>query len=194
MSRQSAKVDPVDSHRRDDKDGGTSIVQTVNLFQKGSLDSLIATLETYRDQIPERLRVIVSRLAESGLRVAEKSMSNAQGDYDKRVYEFLIDDGTTAGASITARFTFKGEDVVFWEFGAGIYYNEGKENPKASEFGMGVGTYPGQTHAFQKGWFYYDDSGAIHYSHGTEAAMPMYNASLEMMKTVDRIVRSAFYW
>ena len=73
---------------------------------------------------------------------------------------------------------------MFIEFGSGIYYNAGNEHPLAKQFGYGVGTYPGQTHAYEDFWFYTDKDGThSHFSHGTEATMPMYNSVIEMYKT-----------
>lgn len=61
------------------------------------------------------------------------------------------------------------------EFGAGIYYNK-DGNPKAPEFGFGVGTYPGQKFAFSDGWWFKNDNDEWVYTHGIKATMPMYNA------------------
>lgn len=67
------------------------------------------------------------------------------------------------------------------EFGAGIFHNK-VPNPKANEMGYGVGTFPGQVHAFEDGWYYLGDDDKWHYTHGVKATMPMYNASVEMAK------------
>ena len=78
------------------------------------------------------------------------------------------------------------------EFGAGIYYNSGNENPKANDFGLGVGTYPGQIHAFEDGWYYLGDDNQWHYTHGVKAAMPMYNATMEIINQYKQIAREVF--
>jgi hypothetical protein len=78
------------------------------------------------------------------------------------------------------------------EFGAGIHYNK-DPNPKASELGFGVGTFPGQIHAFDEGWFYWDeDSQSWKYTHGVKATMPMYNASIEIIKNIKKIAKEVF--
>ena len=78
------------------------------------------------------------------------------------------------------------------EFGSGVRYNS-IPNPKAGELGFGVGSYPGQTHAADpNGWYYFGDDGKWHHSYGIKATMPMYNASLEMIKSVSEVAREVF--
>ena len=79
-----------------------------------------------------------------------------------------------------------------WEFGAGIFYNNGNINPKASEMGMGVGTFPNQKHALDDYWWYRDNDGEFHISYGTKATMPMFNASKTIIEQIDTIAREVF--
>lgn len=81
--------------------------------------------------------------------------------------------------------------LLLVEFGAGIHYNP-NQNPKANEFGMGVGTFPGQIHAFEDGWYYLGEDDEWHYTHGTKATMPMYFAGKEMHEKVIKIARQVF--
>lgn len=77
------------------------------------------------------------------------------------------------------------------EFGAGIYHNA-TPNPKADDFGLGVGTFPGQIHAFENGWYYLGEDNEWHYTHGVKATMPMYFAGKEMREKVIEIARQVF--
>ena len=77
------------------------------------------------------------------------------------------------------------------EFGAGIYHNP-TPNPKADDLGLGVGTFPGQIHAFENGWFYLGEDNQWHYTHGVKATMPMYFAGKEMREKVIEIARAVF--
>ena len=78
------------------------------------------------------------------------------------------------------------------EFGAGIFYNS-EENPKAPELGFGVGTYPGQIHAFEDGWYYWDDKTETwRYAHGIKATMPMYNAEQQIIQQYVKIAMEVF--
>lgn len=164
----------------------------IDLFKRNSVNDLIKALEDYKSTLPVMMETFVKRLAQAGMRTAKTAISNASGDSD--IGEFVITDAERSGKSIIMRLHFQGDDILFWEFGAGIYYNEGKAHPKAGEFGMGVGTYPGQTHAITPGyWWYKGEDGKLHFSLGTEAAMPMYNAYLEMVKQVDKIAEGSFW-
>lgn len=82
--------------------------------------------------------------------------------------------------------------LLLIEFGSGIKYNP-NDNPKANEFGMGVGTFPGQIHAFQEeGWYYWGEDEQWHHSYGVKATMPMYNASKEMRAQIVKIAKDIF--
>lgn len=78
------------------------------------------------------------------------------------------------------------------EFGAGIYYNP-KPNPNAGDFGLGVGTFPGQVHALEDGWYYWDDkTQSWKYTHGVKATMPFHKADVALLTNAKEIVREVF--
>lgn len=162
----------------------------VNLSEKG-INYLISLLENEQNSYREKLRIFVRRLIDIGIPIIDARINKSQGDSDKShtIATNLDDNGDTISASIT----LSGRDVLFIEFGAGIYYNKGNNNPKAAEMGYGVGTYPHQTHAINPGyWWYKGDDGKLHFSLGTEATMPMYKASIEMIKRVEEVAMEVF--
>lgn len=80
--------------------------------------------------------------------------------------------------------------LLMIEFGAGVKHDN---NSRAHEFGMGAGTFPGQTHAFDEdGWWYMDLNYEWHHVDGIEPTMPMYYASLEMFTLLFRTAREVF--
>jgi len=82
--------------------------------------------------------------------------------------------------------------LLLIEFGAGIHHNP-TDNPKAAELGMGVGTFPGQTHSFDDGgWFYLNDNDEWVHTYGTKATMPMFNASREIILRAREIAKDVF--
>ena len=81
--------------------------------------------------------------------------------------------------------------LLLVEFGAGIYYNA-TANPKATEFGMGVGTFPDQKHAFEQGWYFMKEDGTWVFTHGVKATMPMYKAITEIRDQVRLIAKEVF--
>jgi hypothetical protein len=78
------------------------------------------------------------------------------------------------------------------EFGSGIYYNP-IAHPDAEDLGFGVGSFPNQIHAFEDGWYYWDEKEQEwRYTHGVKATMPMYNAEIEMEKEVRKLAKEIF--
>ena len=155
----------------------------------------IAYLKKYRDGLEAKKIKFIEELAKIGINVAYFSIANGIGDTPKDA-TFGIRFESTGEPTIgfvTAKSESNPENLLFWEFGAGNYHNS-KENPKAADFGMGVGTYPGQTHVPDPGFWWYKKEGdkKAHYSVGTKAAMPMFNASVVMAKKVEEVAREVF--
>lgn len=79
------------------------------------------------------------------------------------------------------------------EFGAGIHYNPTPNPLISSEFPYGVGTFPGQTHAYEDMWFYWDEnSQEWKPTHGVKATMPMYSADMEIIQNVVKFAKEVF--
>ena len=169
---------------------------TMDVLDKNSIMDVIAALEEYRSYLSDMVERFVKELTEAGLSVAKQALAEGQGGdgKDESRVRFEISNPAKAGNSVTMEIVFSGTDCLFWEFGAGIYYNNGNANPKAAEFGMGVGTYPNQKFAINPGyWWYKGNDDKLHFSRGTEAAMPMYKASVEIIQKVDQIAKRTFW-
>lgn len=171
----------------------------IDLFDGGkSLQEAIRQIEQYRDELPRKAQQLCQRLAEEGVNVADVAINSVPIG---RTITLTTDInpskmGCRAMLKMTGRETRTEDGRIYYsalgiEFGSGIYYNK-TANPKSSEFGMGVGTFPGQTHAFQDKWYYLGDDGEWHASHGVQASMPMYKASVEMRQKLDSIVKEVF--
>lgn len=167
----------------------------MDVFDSSSIESVIAALEEYRRYIPDMLMRYVRELADAGYKVAIQAVKDGQGDSTE--YNLYIEEPKMVGNAAIIEIKFDGKDCLFIEFGAGIYYNNGNAHPKAGEFGMGVGTYPNQKYAINPGyWYWYEGEGdakVAHFSRGTEAAMPMYKASLEVIREAERIAKRTFW-
>ena len=170
----------------------------INLFSQKSIQNAIKQIEQYRDDLPRKCQRLCERLTEEGVKVADMAINSVPIG---RTITLTTDINPSkmwcqAIMKMTGRETRTEDGRIFFtalaiEFGAGIRYNP-TANPKSSEFGMGVGTFPGQTHAFQDGWYYLGNDGEWHYSHGIQASMPMYKASVEMKQKIDTIVKEVF--
>ena len=170
----------------------------INLFDSKSIQNAIKQIESYRDDLPRKCQEICRRLAEEGVRVADVAINSVPIGKTITLTTDINPSkmGCKAIMKMTGRETRTEDGRIFFsalaiEFGSGIYYNKAA-NPKSSEFNMGVGTFPGQTHAFQDKWYYLGEDGEWHSSHGVQASMPMYKASVEMRQKIDSIVKEVF--
>ena len=158
-------------------------------------DKLISQLKKYRDGLSPKKQEFVKRLGDIGVNAAIFSLTGGIGDTPKdATFGIYFESLGNPVIGFVRGKTSNPEDLLFWEFGAGNYYNGMKSpNPKAGELGMGIGTYPGQTHVPNPGvWWYKGEDGKKHFSRGTKAAMPMYNASVEMYDKIEEVAREVF--
>ena len=88
-----------------------------------------------------------------------------------------------------------GEDAVFIEFGAGVYYNGSpgtSPHPKGNEHGFLIGEY-GKKQGRKRVWALPGSTAAEPIlTHGTPAAMPMYRGVREAVGVIDELAREVF--
>ena len=150
----------------------------------GEIDSAIKEIKKYQQSIDAKTRLLVDRLAQIGLQTVEANISSSSTN------KGITEENTEHGKRVNV--FIEGSLVLFFEFGSGIKYNP-SDNPKASELGYGIGTYPDQKHAFDsKGWWYLGEDGQYHHSYGVKATMPMYKASVEMRNQILAVAREEF--
>lgn len=171
----------------------------INLFNQKSIQSAIKQLEQYRDDLPRKCQEICRRLCEIGQQTALVAIQDSpQGkavtlrmDIDPSragCKAMLIGTGKTVTDDKGRTFNL----LLGIEFGSGIRLNP-TANPLASEFGMGVGTFPDQKHALNPGgWMYLDKDGNWKHSYGIKATMPFYKAMNSMRQNLDKVVKEVF--
>lgn len=163
----------------------------IDILNPSSIEDAIRQIEEYEKSLQRKCEELCNRLIEVGIPVINARIGQAQGDSSKQ--NSIAFDIQKDGSVTKAIIKLTGEDILFIEFGAGIYYNNGAAHPRASALGYGVGTYPGQTHAINPGyWWYKDDDESLHFSRGTEATMPMYSAMMEMKNNLLSIATEIF--
>lgn len=173
-----------------------------DLSQKG-IEKLIKDLKNYRDVIlPNKCRELVTRLSEIGMQTAKVHIDESPLGYYVTIRTEIEPSKMGCKAILIATGeTFVSDEyddfntLLAIEFGAGAYYNpESESNPKASELGFGVGTFPGQKHARdENGWYFWDEeSQSWKHSYGVKATMPMYNASVEIIRNIKKIAKEVF--
>lgn len=164
-----------------------------------SIRNLQKELEKYSDSLTYKCRLLVEELAKAGIKVAQAKIDESPlGKYVTIKTDIEEEKAGCKAILIATGETFTNDGyapfntLLAIEFGAGIHYNK-TPNPNADKFGMGVGTFPGQIHAFEDGWYYWDDKAQKwRYTHGVKATMPMYNASMEIQQNIIKIAKEVF--
>ena len=168
-------------------------------LESKSIEKAIKELEKYRDSLAIKNAVFVQRLLDEGIKVAQEHVGG-MGKY----ITFTSDvDGTTHCVglliakneqTIISKWDYYGEivgaelsPVAFEEFGAGVY-----AKVLFPVDGVGRGTFPGQTHAFEPAWHYKDEDGVWHSSSGYMPSHPMYFADMQIINNVQKIAKEVF--
>lgn len=164
-----------------------------------SIRKLQDELRKYQNDLTRKCRLLATELAEIGVKVAEAKI----GESPLGKYVSIQTDITEEQAGCKAILIATGEvkesegyasfnTLLAIEFGAGIHHNP-TPNPSADKFGLGVGTFPGQIHAFEDGWYYWDDKAQEwRYTHGVKATMPMYSADMAIIKDIVKTAKEVF--
>ena len=164
------------------------------------INRLCQELEKYRDSLTYKARLLAEKLAEIGIKVAEAKIGESPlGKYVTIKTDITEEQAVCRAILIATGETFEHEgyapfnSLLAIEFGAGIRYNS-EENPKAPDLGFGVGTFPDQTHAFDKNgwWFWSEEKQAWIHSYGVKATMPMYQASMEIQQNIVKVAKEVF--
>ena len=161
----------------------------IDIFDPASIQAAVREIEAYKKWVIEKTNTLAERLAQYGLSRVQVGYASAIYDREKtgRDVTVTVEERGTGQYAIVAG----GHDVLFLEFGSGIKYGAG--HPLDSKLGMGPGTYPGQTHVPEPGyWWYKGEDGKRHYSVGNAPSMVMYLTSMELETEVERIAKEVF--
>lgn len=161
------------------------------LSQK-SIRNAIDELKNYQKSLRSKNEIFIKRLCELGIPVIDQNILAAQGDSDKNHNTYIKIN--SFGDYAEAHLICEGKSILFIEFGAGIHYNGAagsSPHPKGEEFGYTIGSY-GQGKGKNDSWVYVSDSGEWVRSYGTEATMPMYKASVEIIQNIRKIAKEVF--
>ena len=171
-----------------------------DLSVKG-IEKLKKELIHYRDvELPNKCRQLSTELLKIGVEVSKAKIDESPlGKYVTISTKISSDKvGTKAILIATGEIKKSYEYADFntllaIEFGAGIHYNRESKNPYVNELGLGVGTFPGQVHAFEDGWYFWDENEQKwKYTRGVKATMPMYSADMAMIVSIVDVVRRVF--
>lgn len=163
-------------------------------LSESEIDNAISELNQYKRTITEKMKKFRKR-------VAERLAQNIQDGFNGAIVDDLINDGPRF-AHVNVTYDNKenisvvianGEDAVWVEFGAGVYYNGPSgtsPHPNGNNLGFTIGGY-GQGKGSRKIWGFYED-GQLRLTRGTPATMPMYNTVRDICKEITKIAREIF--
>lgn len=184
----------------------------INLNQK-SVSKAIEQLEDYRDSLAIKNEDFVYELLRLGITVAEEKVvrfnpeTNEKEGYGKyitfskkgkggiKTIGYLVGKDTQ---KIVAEWQYYDDKktavlspILLAEFGSATY-----AEVLFDVAGVGQGTFPGQTHAFEDSWWYkeWDDNGKGEWrrAHGVTPTHPMYFAMMKMYEQVYNVARKVF--
>ena len=166
-----------------------------------SIDIAIKEVRKYKEYLRKKTDELVKALAESGIPVIDENMGAANYTYDENGVRSGSDTShysyvkmESFGDVSRAKLIVEGKELLFIEFGAGVYYNGPagtSPHPKGQEFGFLIGSY-GAGYGQRKVWGYYDDDGQLVLTHGVEATMPVLKASQEIIENYVSVARKVF--
>lgn len=171
------------------------------------INKLIKQVQAYQKQVlPLKCEVFIKELGKLGIKCVKTTVAQGTGDASKNLLtseDYHIDyqvgkfQGTIYLSSLpeTDQYGRVFYPHLAWEFGVGIEYNNGVQHPQARAFGLGVGTFPDQKYAINPGYWYYYKKGVddtVFLSLGTKAEMPMYKASLEIIRQIESTAKEVF--
>ena len=170
-----------------------------DLSVKG-IEAIKRQLLQYKDSLPIKCEKLVSRLLQSGVTVSQTKISESPLGKYVTVTTNISADKIGCKGILLAKGAVKEQDgyapfsiLLAIEFGAGIHFNPTPNPLISSEFPYGVGTFPGQVHAYQDLWFYWDENTQEWKpTHGVKATMPMYNADMEIVQNVVKFAKEVF--
>lgn len=162
----------------------------------------IRELELYRDSLKSKNTIFLEKLLDEGIEVAKENVGYYRYfiKFSKKVEDgetavgFLIGDSKPAVVVWDKRGK-KAQAVVnpllMAEFGSGHL-----AEVLFDIAGVGQGTFPGQTHAFDDVWHWKewseDHKGEWHHSKGFRPTHPMYQAEMDMIKEVVNIAKEVY--
>ena len=170
-----------------------------DLSVKG-IESIKRQLLQYKDNLPIKCEKLVSRLLQRGVEVSQTKISESPLGKYVTVTTNISADKMGCKGILLAKGAVKEQEgydpfsiLLAIEFGAGVHYNQTPNPLISSEFPYGVGTFQGQTHAYQDMWWYWDENTQEWKpTHGVKATMPMYSADMEIIQNVAKVAKEVF--
>lgn len=166
-----------------------------------SLNALKKQLLDYKAELADKCEIFVKKLADEGIMVGKQNV----GGFGKYITFSMKTEPRKDGCKAIMIASENGKIISSWQTKDGIKTAEvsgllmaefgsgrGAKNPMDIP-GVGQGTFPNQSHAFDKeGWYWIDLDGNLNHSYGITAKMPMYKATLKIKEIVSAVAKEVF--
>lgn len=192
-------------------ESGRATEISINLFKSDSIERAIKMLEKRKAKLVKQSELFVNKLADVGIRAAEKHTGDYKGyiSFTKEKYrEMDFDSGDDTivcllvardREKIISRWRYRSEPsgwkeaevspLLMAEFGSGWF---AEVIFPVEEGSVGQGTFPDQKHAKDEyGWWWNDEEGR-HYSYGEYPTHPMFHAAIEMLDQIQSVAKGVF--
>ena len=169
------------------------MVITIDPLSEKSFNDASKQVYKYMNRLVDKNKEFVEELIKAGLTVIIDNLNGA-GDSEAPAPDAPQVHIDYSNGDITATLRLRGEDVMFVEFGAGVYYNGAagsSPNPLGFDLGYTIGSY-GKGQGANEYWHYKNEQGNWRTSRGTEATMPMYKADTEIRQNFASIAKRVF--
>lgn len=168
----------------------------VDVFDPASIEAAVRELREYARWVERKAKELQERVAYFIAKDARAVFNTAvaEDDMAEGIVTGHVEVSVQPGEDNTTLVIANGEDAVFMEFGAGVYYNGSvgsSPNPLGPGLGFTIGSY-GLGNGRKEVWAYTGDDGQIHLTHGTPASMPMYRALMSVVNDIVDIAREVF--
>lgn len=167
-------------------------------LSESEISRALKELAEYKQEILRKTELLREKVAE---RLADEARSGFTGA--------VVDEQILKGGSASPKYAqvdvsvdnrgsvtvvvAKGEDAVWVEFGAGVYFNGSpgsSPHPRGVELGMTIGGF-GKGNGKKETWGFYED-GELKLSRGTPARMPMSHAVTTVCNDIQEIAKEVF--
>lgn len=148
---------------------------------------ILRKTELLREKVAERL-ADEARSGFSGAVVDEQILKGGSASPKYAQVDVSVDNRGSVTVVVAS-----GEDAVWVEFGAGVYFNGSpgsSPHPRGAELGMTIGGF-GKGNGKKETWGFYED-GELKLSRGTPARMPMSRAVTTVCNDIQEIAKEVF--
>ena len=165
-------------------------------LSENSISAAICELERFHTGFRKNVDIFRQRIADEIGRQAEFNLNSAVVDDiiiggTPRIAQFRITVSDNGDVTVVAA---EGADVVWCEFGAGVYHNGAagsSPHPKGNELKLTIGSY-GKGYGKRDAWGYYDKDKKLVISRGTPSTMPLYRAVQSVCARIIDIAEEVF--